>query len=58
MDFEYNFIIYSFLIIAKFNYIFLLDNATEITPTSNPPSKPWTNWRLDDRIKPIHYEIF
>lgn len=58
MDFQYNFIIYSFLIISNFNHIFSLDNATEITPTSNSSSQPWTNWRLDDRIKPIHYEIF
>ena len=58
MDFKYNFIIYSFLIIAKFYCTFSLDNATEITPTLNPSSKSWTNWRLDDRIKPIHYEIF
>lgn len=28
-----------------------LVNYTSIT-------KPWINWRLDDRIKPIHYEIY
>lgn len=58
MYFKYNFLIYYFLLTAKFNYIssfeFPLD-ATE-TPTTPAPTSP-PDLRLPRSIIPIHYDL-
>ena len=60
MYFKYNFLIYYFLLTAKFNYIssfeFPLD-AEIPTPTPTPTPTPPPDLRLPRSITPIHYDL-